>query len=117
MESTTEAVFYRCYNRSGYAEREPEIRPRVERERKLWIRAEQQCDRHDRNRRRQTFDTVFAGAGLQRPVSRSANLTFNYIADIQTSNTGTCPGPTCANFTTNQITIGLNWKGRPFVLH
>lgn len=64
-----------------------------------------------------TFDSVYVGAGLQRPLSRSANLTFNYTANIQTSNTGTCPGPTCANFTTNQITIGLNWKGRPFVLH
>ena len=64
-----------------------------------------------------TFDSVYVGAGLQRPLSRTADLTFNYTANIQTSNTGTCPGPTCANFTTNQITIGLNWKSRPFVLH
>jgi hypothetical protein len=64
-----------------------------------------------------TFDSVYVGAGLQRPLSRAANLTFNYTANIQTSNTGTCPGPTCANFTTNQITIGLNWNSRPFVLH
>jgi hypothetical protein len=64
-----------------------------------------------------TFDSVYVAVGLQRPLTRTANLTFNYTANIQTSNTGTCPGPTCANFTTNQITIGLNWKGRPFVLH
>ena len=64
-----------------------------------------------------TFDSVYVGVGLQRPLSRTADLTFNYTANIQTSNTGTCPGPTCANFTTNQITIGLNWKSRPFVLH
>lgn len=64
-----------------------------------------------------TFDSVYVGAGLQRPLSRTANLTLNYTGNIQTSNTGTCPGPTCANFSTNQITLGLSWRGRPFVLH
>lgn len=64
-----------------------------------------------------TFDSVFVGAGVQRPLTRTANLTLNYTANIQTSNTGTCPGPTCANLTTNQITLGLTWRGRPFVLH
>lgn len=63
------------------------------------------------------FDSVFVGAGVQRPLTRTANLTLNYTANIQTSNTGMCPGPTCANFTTNQITLGLSWRGRPFVLH
>lgn len=63
------------------------------------------------------FDSVFVGAGVQRPLTRTANLTLNYLANIQTSNTGTCPGPACADFTTHQITLGLTWRGHPFVLH
>lgn len=63
------------------------------------------------------FNSVFIGAGVQRPLTRTANLTFNYTGNIQTSNTGTCPGPACANFTTHQITLGLTWRARPFVLH
>jgi hypothetical protein len=63
------------------------------------------------------YNTLYVGAGLERPLSRTADFTLNYIGNIQTSNTGTCPGATCANFTTNQIIVGLNWRTRPFVLH
>lgn len=62
------------------------------------------------------FDSVFVGAGLQRPLTRTANLTLNYTANIQTTNIGTCQGPACGNFTTHQITLGLTWRGRPFIL-
>jgi hypothetical protein len=65
----------------------------------------------------QAYSAVYAGAGLERPISRAADLTLNYTANIQISNTGMCAGANCANFTTNQITLGLTWRGRPFVLH
>jgi hypothetical protein len=63
------------------------------------------------------YDSVFVGAGVLRPLSRTSTLTVNYLANIQTSSTGTCPGPTCANFNSNQITLGLSWRAAPFVLH
>jgi len=66
----------------------------------------------------QAYDTLYVGAGLQRPLSRTANFTLNYTANIQTSNNTVCAGPNCAtNFTTHIITVGLNWHARPFVLH
>ena len=64
------------------------------------------------------YNTVYVGAGVQRPVSRSADFTLNYTANIQTSNNAVCAGANCStNFTTHVITVGLNWRARPFVLH
>jgi hypothetical protein len=63
-----------------------------------------------------TFDSFYVGAGAQRPLGRTANLTFNYTAYIQTSG-GTCAGPNCADLTTNQVALGVTWRARPFVLH
>jgi hypothetical protein len=63
------------------------------------------------------YDALYVGAGLQRPFSRTTNFTVNYNADIQVSNTGTCTGTTCGNFTTHEIIVGFNWRARPFVLH
>lgn len=66
----------------------------------------------------QAYNTLYIGAGLQRPLSRSTNFTLTYTATIQTSNIAACAGPNCAtNFTTHLIIVGLSWHARPFVLH
>jgi hypothetical protein len=65
----------------------------------------------------QTYNTLYVGAGLQRPVGRNANFTLNYTANIQTSNNAVCAGVNCGtNFTTHIITVGLRWHARPFVI-
>ncbi len=64
------------------------------------------------------FNAIYVGAGLQRPLSRTTNFTLNYNANIQTSNNTTCVVANCgANFTTHVITVGLEWRAQPFVLH
>jgi hypothetical protein len=66
----------------------------------------------------QVYDTVYVGAGVRRPVGRTADFTLNYTANIQTSNNAVCAGANCGtNFTSHVITVGLNWRWRPFVLH
>jgi hypothetical protein len=64
------------------------------------------------------YDTLYVGAGLQQPLGRTANLTVNYTANIQISSDEVCAKTNCGtNFTTHVITVGLNWRARPFVLH
>jgi hypothetical protein len=64
-----------------------------------------------------TYDTLFVGASATRPLGRNANLSLGYNAYIETASTSVCAGSNCSsNFTTNQITLGLNWHTRPFVL-
>jgi len=64
------------------------------------------------------YNSVYLGVGLQRPISRTTNVSLNYTANIQIFNIAGCSGSYCGtNFTTHQITVGLNWLARPFVLH
>lgn len=64
-----------------------------------------------------TYNTVYVGAGVKRPISRTSDFTLNYTANIQTSNNVICAGANCsANFTTHVIAVGINWHARPFVL-
>jgi hypothetical protein len=65
-----------------------------------------------------TYNTVYIGAGLERSFNRATDLTLNYTANIQTSNTAVCAGANCGtDFTSHVITVGLKWRSRPFVLH
>lgn len=59
-----------------------------------------------------SFNTVYAGGALARPLGRNAGLSLGYTAYVETSNNA---GGT--SFTTHQISIGLSWHARPFVLH
>lgn len=64
------------------------------------------------------FNAVYGGAGLQRPLSRTTNFILNYNVNMQTSNNAACAAANCGgSFTTHMITVGLNWKAQPFVLH
>jgi hypothetical protein len=66
----------------------------------------------------QSYNTIYAGGSLSRPLGRNANFSLGYTAYIETSNKTVCAGPSCGtNYTTNQITVGLSWHTRPLVLH
>src|SRR6267143_59395 len=65
----------------------------------------------------QAYNSWYVGGGLSRPVGRNANFTIGYTAQIQTSNQVVCAAGVCStNFTSQQITLGLQWHTRPFVL-
>jgi hypothetical protein len=65
----------------------------------------------------QAYNSWYVGGGLSRPFGRNANFTIGYTAQIQTSNQAVCAAGTCStNFTAHQITLGLQWHTRPFVL-
>jgi hypothetical protein len=65
----------------------------------------------------QAYNSWYVGGGLSRPFGRNTNFTIGYAAQIQTSNQAVCAAGTCGtNFTVHQITLGLQWHARPFVL-
>ena len=65
----------------------------------------------------QAYNSWSIGGGLSRPFGRNANFTMGYTTQIQTSNQAVCAAGICStNFTSQQITLGLQWHTRPFVL-
>jgi hypothetical protein len=65
-----------------------------------------------------TYNALYIGAGLERPLNRAMDFTLNYTANIQTSSSAVCAGANCGtNFTSHVITVGIKWRSRPFVLH
>jgi len=63
------------------------------------------------------YDTLYAGASLARPLGRNANFSLGYTAYVETANSTVCAGSNCgSDFTTHQISLGLSWHTRPFVL-
>lgn len=66
----------------------------------------------------QTYDAYFLGAGVSRPLGRTANFSLSYTAYIENSNEPICTGTVCqTNYTTHQINVGLSWHTRPMVIH
>jgi hypothetical protein len=65
-----------------------------------------------------SYDSFYFGGGASRPLGRNLNFTSAYTAYIQHTNAGaTCVIGTCGtNYTSHQITLGLSWHTRPFVL-
>ena len=64
-----------------------------------------------------SYGTWFAGAGLSRPLGRTANFSLAYQAQIQNSNVAICSNPACGtNYTVNQIFVTFQWHPRPLVL-
>jgi hypothetical protein len=64
------------------------------------------------------YNTFYGGASLARPIGRNANFSLGYTAYIEKPGSGICTGSSCASdFTTHQISVGLSWHTRPFVLH
>lgn len=63
------------------------------------------------------FGSWIPGAGLTRPLGRTANLSLGYQAQIQTSNLPLCNSPTCGtNYTTHQVLLSFQWHAAPQVL-
>jgi hypothetical protein len=59
-----------------------------------------------------SYNTVYAGGSAARPLGRNASFSLGYTAYHETSdNAGS------VSFTTHQISVGLSWHSRPFVLH
>jgi hypothetical protein len=64
-----------------------------------------------------SYDTWLAGAGLSRPLGRTANFSLSYQAQIQNSNVPVCSTPTCGtNYTLHQIFVTFQWHAGPLVL-
>ena len=65
-----------------------------------------------------TYDSFYFGGGANRPLGRNLNFVGAYTAYIQhNSASATCIIGTCGtNYTSHQITLGLSWHTRPFVL-
>jgi hypothetical protein len=64
-----------------------------------------------------TFDSWVLGAGLSRPLGRTANLSLGYQAQIQVSNLALCSTPNCGtNYTTHQILLSFQWHAAAQVL-
>jgi len=65
----------------------------------------------------QTFNSYYVGGNLSHPLGREATFSVAYTSRIQTSNQAVCAGGICnTNHTENQITLGVSWHARPFVL-
>jgi hypothetical protein len=63
------------------------------------------------------YDAWLAGAGLNRPLGRTAFLSLAYQAQIQNSNVALCGNPRCGTSrTANQIFLTFQWNTRPLVL-
>ena len=62
------------------------------------------------------YDSFFGGVSAARPLGRNAGLSLGYTAYVQRTDLSGCTGSCSSTFTTNQISVGLNWHARPFVL-
>jgi hypothetical protein len=63
------------------------------------------------------FNTWNVGAGVGRPLGRTANFSLGYQAQIQTANVALCNRLNCGNnATVHQIFTTLQWHARPLVL-
>lgn len=63
------------------------------------------------------YNSWYAGAGLNRPLGREADVSIAYQAQNQNTNLSSCSGPGCStNYLVHQITLSFQWHTRPFVL-
>jgi hypothetical protein len=63
-----------------------------------------------------TFNAWFAGAGLDRPLGRNANLTIGYTAYVQDTGLPGCPPGSCISYLQHQIAVSFQWHTRPLIL-
>ena len=63
------------------------------------------------------YDTWLAGAGLSRPLGRTASFSLAYQAQIQGANVALCNSANCGTrYTRHQIFLSFQWHARPLVL-
>jgi hypothetical protein len=62
------------------------------------------------------YNTIYANIAANRPIGHNASVSVGYTGYIERAN-GTCTTTNCGgDFTTNQVSIGVSWHARPFVL-
>jgi len=62
------------------------------------------------------YDAFFGGITAARPLGRNATFSLGYTAYVQKTGSSGCASNCNSTFTTNQITVGVSWHARPFVL-
>jgi hypothetical protein len=62
-----------------------------------------------------SYNSWYAGAGVNRPFGRNLNLAVAYSITINNYGQSGCTGPSCSQ-TNNYITVNLQWHTRPLVL-
>jgi hypothetical protein len=62
------------------------------------------------------FNSWFAGAGLERPIGRTANVLLGYTAYLQDVNQTGCLAGACAIDVQHQVSFSVQWHTRPLVL-
>jgi len=62
------------------------------------------------------YDAFFGGVSAARPLGRNATFSLGYTAYVQRADASGCSSNCSSTFTTNQITVGVSWHARPFVL-
>lgn len=63
-----------------------------------------------------SFDSFFGGLSAARPLGRNAMFSLGYTAYVQRTDVSGCSSNCSSTFTTNQISVGVSWHARPFVL-
>jgi hypothetical protein len=63
-----------------------------------------------------TFNSYFAGAGVDRPLGRTANLSVGYTAYVQDLSQPGCTPTTCTSYVQHQVSVSFQWHTRPLVL-
>jgi hypothetical protein len=61
-----------------------------------------------------TFDTLFAGAGVDRALGRTGSVHFGYTAYLQEASENQCAS--CITGLSHQIDVSFQWHTRPLVL-
>jgi hypothetical protein len=63
-----------------------------------------------------TFDSWFTGAGLDRPLGRSANFSIAYSATLQSTSQAGCSVASCSSDLQHQVSLSFQWHSGPLVL-
>ena len=63
-----------------------------------------------------SYDSFFGGVSAARPLGRNAMFNVSYTAFVERTELSGCTGSCSSSFTTNQISVGVSWHARPFVL-
>jgi len=62
------------------------------------------------------YDSFFGGVSAARPLGRNATFTLGYTAFVEKTDLSGCTSNCSSTFTTNQISVGVSWHTRPYVL-
>src|SRR5262249_26240982 len=63
-----------------------------------------------------SLESVFGGVSASRRLGRHPNLSLAYAGFVQRTSLSGCTDSCSSTFTTNQISLGVSWHARPFVL-